>query len=90
MHLNTVMLMLLNYETFNLTLNTKLGNRDLPAKALIFDSWYDKYRGVALLVAVVDGHLRLSQNITIAQTGKSYETKEIGILHPDPTPLRTL
>lgn len=67
-----------------------VGKRDLPAKALIFDSWYDKYRGVALLVAVVDGHLRLSQNITIAQSGKSYDIKEIGVLHSDPTPLRTL
>ncbi|CAL8073078.1 unnamed protein product [Orchesella dallaii] len=66
------------------------GNRDLVTRALIFDSWYDRYKGVALLVAVVDGHLRLSQNITIAQSGKSYETKEIGVLHPDPTPLRTL
>lgn len=66
------------------------GSRDLPTKALIFDSWYDRYKGVALLVSVIDGHLRLSQGITIAQSGKSYETKEIGVLYPDPTPLRTL
>ena len=54
------------------------GSRTNPPKALIFDSWYDKYRGVAMLVAIHDGFFKLGQSISLAYTKKSYEIKDIG------------
>jgi len=66
------------------------GNRDLPTRALLFDSWYDRYKGVAMLMAMKDGSIRIGQNISLASTGKSYEVKEIGILNPFPLPLPSM
>jgi translation elongation factor EF-4 len=66
------------------------GSRELPSRALIVDSWYDKYRGAALLVALSDGSFHIGQNITISQSEKSYEIKEIGVLSPTPKPLHKL
>ncbi|CAG7629192.1 unnamed protein product [Allacma fusca] len=65
-------------------------DRNLPAKALLFDSWYDKYKGVALLMAVHNGSFKLGQHITLAHANKSFEIKEIGIMYPEPTPLTSL
>lgn len=59
-------------------------DRNSTARALIVDSWYDRYRGAALLVNVKDGSFKLGQNIVLAQSGKEYEIKEIGVLCPNP------
>ena len=56
------------------------GRRDLPLRALIFDSLYDQYRGVVGLIRVVDGCIRKGQRIRFHSTGRVYEVEEVGIL----------
>jgi GTP-binding protein LepA len=58
---------------------------DAPARALIFDSVYDSYRGVVTYVRVVDGHLSTRQRILMMSTGGSHELLEIGVISPEPT-----
>jgi len=60
------------------------GSYDAPPKALIFDSWYDPYRGVVMLVRVVDGVLRKRMRVRLMITGGSYEIEEMGIFSPKP------
>jgi elongation factor 4 len=61
-----------------------------PLKALLFDSWFDDYKGVICLVALHDGILRKGEQITLAQTGSSYEILEIGLMYPNETPTNIL
>ncbi len=56
------------------------GNPDAPPKGLIFDSQYDKYRGVVILVRVYDGSFNTGDKIRIMATGKEHEIEEIGYL----------
>jgi GTP-binding protein LepA len=58
------------------------GNPDAPLKALLFDSWYDPYRGVTSLVRIIDGRLVPKQKIRFMNTGLEVEVEEIGILTP--------
>jgi GTP-binding protein LepA len=58
------------------------GDPEKPLKALLFDSWYDVYRGVACFVRVVDGTLRRGDKIQFVATGRSYTVEEIGTYHP--------
>jgi elongation factor 4 len=51
------------------------GSREKPLKALLFDSWFDEYRGVVCLIAVNDGVIKKGENITLAQVGASYEVQ---------------
>ena len=60
------------------------GSYDAPLKALIFDSWYDPYRGVVMLVRVVDGSLRKRTRIRLINTGGTYEVEDLGIFSPKP------
>jgi len=60
-----------------------IGNPEKPLKALLFDSWFDEYRGVICLVALHDGIIKKGDNITLAQSGKKYEVLEIGLMYPD-------
>ncbi len=66
------------------------GNVEEPLKALLFDSWFDEYRGVICLVAVQDGTLKKGDDITLAQTGNNYEVLEIGLMYPDQQPTEAL
>ena len=59
------------------------GHTELPLKALLFDSHFDLYRGVVCLIALQDGIIKKGDNISLAQTGESYEVLEIGIMYPD-------
>lgn len=61
-----------------------------PLKALLFDSWYNEYKGVICLIAITDGSLKKGDMICLAQGGKEYEVLEIGIMFPEPTPLNAL
>ncbi|GAA2854429.1 translation elongation factor 4 [Streptosporangium fragile] len=63
-----------------------VGDADAPARALIFDSVYDTYRGVVTYVRVMDGHLGRRERIQMMSTGASHETLEIGIISPEPKP----
>ena len=56
-----------------------------PLKALLFDSWYDDYKGVICLIALHDGILKKGEQITLAQTGLNYEILEIGLMYPGET-----
>jgi GTP-binding protein LepA len=62
------------------------GDADAPARALIFDSVYDSYRGVVTYVRVVDGHLSARERIAMMSTKASHELLEIGVISPEPTP----
>lgn len=60
------------------------GSADAPARALIFDSLYDDYRGVIVYVRVVDGQLVKGQKIRLMGTGREYQVSELGKLTPRP------
>ncbi len=57
-------------------------NRNNPLKALIFDSWFDSYQGVVMLVRVFDGSIKVGEQIKLMSTGKSYEVKTLGVFSP--------
>jgi len=61
-----------------------------PLKALLFDSWFDEYRGVVCLMALKDGSVNIGDNIVLAQADAHYEVLEIGLMYPDPTPTKSL
>ncbi|HEX4228371.1 MAG TPA: translation elongation factor 4 [Bryobacteraceae bacterium] len=62
------------------------GNPDGPLRALIFDSWFDPYRGVIILTRIIDGTLRKGQKIRLYSNGKSFEVEGVGFQAPKPTP----
>ena len=57
-------------------------NVDAPTRALIFDSYFDSYRGVILLVKVVDGEIKLGDKIKMLATGGTFEVVELGVHTP--------
>ncbi len=59
------------------------GSSDLPLKALLFDSWFDNYQGVIILVRVFDGEIKKGTNILMMASKKSYEVLEVGIFTPN-------
>ncbi|MFF3438886.1 translation elongation factor 4 [Streptosporangium sp. NPDC002721] len=61
-----------------------VGDADAPARALIFDSVYDTYRGVITYVRVMDGHLGKRERILMMSTTAAHETLEIGVISPEP------
>src|SRR5271167_2199307 len=66
------------------------GSPDAPLRALIFDSWFDPYRGVIILVRVVDGTLRVGQKIKLWATGALCEVDGLGYQSPKPIPCQEL
>ena len=58
------------------------GDFDGPLKALMFDSWYDPYRGVVIVVRVIDGVLRAGMKIRLMAEGQDYESLQVGIFNP--------
>ncbi|MEU2177930.1 translation elongation factor 4 [Nocardia sp. NPDC019219] len=67
-----------------------VGEADAPARAMIFDSVYDTYRGVVTYVRVVDGKLTPREKIKMMSTGATHELLEIGIVSPEPKPTQGL
>jgi GTP-binding protein LepA len=66
------------------------GDLEAPLKALIFDSWYDAYRGVVIVVRVIDGCLRTKQKIRLMATAQDYEVDGLGVFSPKATPVDEL
>ena len=66
------------------------GDADAPLRALIFDSYFDPYRGVVALVRVVDGSMRKGQKLKLMATGKIILAEEVGARHPAEEPLSQL
>src|SRR5690348_9886321 len=66
------------------------GDPDAPARALIFDSVYDTYRGVVTYVRVVDGRLTRRERSLMMSTTATHETLEVGVISPEPTPAEGL
>ncbi len=58
------------------------GNAEAPLRALLFDSWYDTYQGVVILVRVVDGAVRPKMKIKLHSTGAVYEVQSVGVFTP--------
>ncbi len=58
------------------------GSSTAPLSALIFDSWYDSYRGVVMLVRVVEGALVAGRRIRLFSTGREHEVQEVGVFSP--------
>jgi GTP-binding protein LepA len=67
-----------------------VGDADAPARALIFDSVYDTYRGVVTYVRVIDGRLTKRERTIMMSTGAAHETLEIGVISPEPVPSMSL
>lgn len=67
-----------------------VGNADAPARAMIFDSVYDSYRGVVTYVRMVDGRLDPRERIQMMSTKATHEILEIGVSSPEPTPSKGL
>src|SRR5262249_29301503 len=66
------------------------GSPDAPLRALIFDSWFDPYRGVIILARIVDGRLKLGQKIRLWSNGKAFEVEGLGYQSPKPIPCNEL
>ncbi len=66
------------------------GNPEAPLKALIFDSWYDPYRGVVIVVRVIDGMVRKGMKLRFMAEGQDYEAEQLGIFTPKAVPIDEL
>ena len=66
------------------------GTPEAPLQALIFDSWFDSYRGVVVLARVVEGTLAVAMNVRLWSNGQVYAVEELGVLTPKPVRVETL
>ncbi|MCJ7524184.1 MAG: translation elongation factor 4 [Candidatus Aminicenantes bacterium] len=66
------------------------GDAQKPLQAMIFDSWFDSYRGVIILVKIIDGVMKKGDKIKFLSNNTEYEINEVGVNTPKPTPLAAL
>jgi GTP-binding protein LepA len=66
------------------------GNPDAPLRALIFDSWFDPYRGVIILARILDGKIALNQKIKLWSNGEQFDVEGLGYQSPKAIPLPEL
>ncbi len=66
------------------------GDSSAPLKALIFDSWYDAYRGVVIVARVLEGTLRKGGKIRLMAQGQDFEVDQLGVFSPKPEPIDEL
>ncbi len=66
------------------------GNADEPLRALIFDSFYDNYKGAISMVRVGDGRVKVGDKIKMVSTGKVFDVTEVGVFTPSATPVDEL
>ncbi len=67
-----------------------VGDANAPLRALLFDSWYDSYRGAVIMLRVMDGVLKKGDRIKFMATGRTYDVTEIGCFSPHATALEEL
>jgi len=67
-----------------------IGDPDAPLKALIFDSWFDPYRGVVIVARVIDGVLRKKQKVRLMAAQQDYEIDDLGVFSPKAVPVEEL
>ena len=67
-----------------------IGDPDAPLKALIFDSWYDAYQGVIVLMRIMDGRIKKGDRIRLFSTGVEYDVLRLGVFSPDPMDIEAL
>jgi GTP-binding protein LepA len=66
------------------------GDKGATLRGLVFDSWFDQYRGVVILVHVVDGELKAGMKVRLMASGGSYLVENVGVFTPKPTPVEQL
>ncbi len=66
------------------------GDPDATLRGLVFDSWFDQYRGVVILVHVVDGELKPGMKVRLMASGGSYLVENVGVFTPKPLPVEAL
>jgi GTP-binding protein LepA len=66
------------------------GDRSAPLKAMVFDSWYDAYRGVVMLVRVMDGRMAVKDPLKFMATGRTYAVEALGVFTPKPKAVEAL
>lgn len=66
------------------------GDEEAPLKALIFDSYYDSYKGAVAYVRILDGSVKKGDEIMMMAAGKTFEVAEVGWFYPGPTPVPEL
>ncbi|MBX7248400.1 MAG: translation elongation factor 4 [Caulobacteraceae bacterium] len=66
------------------------GDETAPLKAMLVDAWYDAYLGVVVLVRVIDGRLRVGQQVHMMQTGASYRVDKVGVFTPKTVDVESL
>jgi len=66
------------------------GDATAPLKALIFDSWYDAYRGVVIVVRVIDGVIRSKMKVRLMAIAEDYEVDQLGVFSPKSVPVDEL
>ncbi|KAL8592717.1 hypothetical protein ACOMHN_037657 [Nucella lapillus] len=65
-------------------------DKSKPLRALLFDSWYNQYRGVIANIAICDGVARTGEKVVCMSSRKVYEVQEVGFMHPTPLPTEAL
>jgi GTP-binding protein LepA len=66
------------------------GDASAPLKALIFDSWYDPYRGVVIQTRIIDGVMKPGMKIRLMAAGQEYQVEQLGVFSPKPVPVTEL
>ena len=66
------------------------GDEEAPLKALIFDSYYDSYKGVVCIVRIKDGKIKIGDKIKLMATNKVYDVTEVGVFTPGVLPIKEL
>jgi GTP-binding protein LepA len=66
------------------------GIADAPLRGLVFDSWFDQYKGVIMLVHVVDGLLQPGMKVRLMASGGSYQVEQLGVFTPKPVEVKQL
>jgi translation factor GUF1, mitochondrial len=67
-----------------------VGDPEKPLRALLFDSWYNDYKGVICLIAIKDGVIKKGDRVHLVQSGVTYEVLELGLMYPNETPMDAL